>query len=188
MEEIDIQRIHLGDTKAFKPLFEKYYYILKNFALKYLHNEDIAKDIAQETLLKYWQRRKKFNNIYTITSFLFTTTKNAVFSELRHRKVVVGSKSKILETLNNDYISLYEKDTVQEMYQRLEKEINSLPPRTAQIIRLQLAGFKEQEIAEQLEIGKETVRTLKKLGNKKLKESMSLYKNLWDIHYTDFQA
>lgn len=187
-EDIDIERIRSGDAKAFRTLFERYYFVLKRFALKYLHNEDTAKDIAQESLLKYWDRRRRFKDLWSVSSFLFVTVRNAVYDELRHRKVVVGSKDKILSELEHDYISLYEEDTVKAMYRRLEKEIDLLPRRTGQIMRLHLEGLKESEIAEVLDIGKETVRTLKKKGSRMLKEQMEECRVIWDTHHKDFQA
>ncbi|MEI3154793.1 MAG: sigma factor [Odoribacter sp.] len=55
-----IEDIKGGNKAAFRELFEDYYPVLCVFAMRYLHDEEQSKDIAQETLLTYWQKRADF--------------------------------------------------------------------------------------------------------------------------------
>ena len=55
-----IEDIKQGDRAAFRELFEDYYPILCVFAMKYIRDEEQCKDVAQETLLTYWQNRADF--------------------------------------------------------------------------------------------------------------------------------
>lgn len=59
----------------------------------------------------------------------------------------------------------------EELYEYLYKVIETLPFRTKKIIKLTLNGYSNKEIAEALNISINTVKTLKKSGYKKLKES-----------------
>ena len=46
-----VAEIRSGDKSSFKELFEDYYPILCVFASKYVKDDELCKDIAQETLL-----------------------------------------------------------------------------------------------------------------------------------------
>ena len=59
-----VAEIRSGDKSSFKELFEDYYPILFVFASKYVKDDELCKDIAQETLLSYWEKRKSFEDIY----------------------------------------------------------------------------------------------------------------------------
>lgn len=195
MAEFNLDRIKKGDLTAFRPFFEHYTIMLRRFALKYVQDEDCAKDIVQDVLIRFWERRSRFSNMYSATSFLFISTKNALLDELRHRKVVTESQRKILlqlgtdkDELQQDYIRLYEADTVRSVYQRLENEISQLPERTREVVRLQLAGYKNSEIANLLDIGKESVKTLKRYGLEKLRTSMGDLGEIWRSNNSDFTS
>lgn len=58
--------IREGDKNSFKEFFGDYYPILCVFASKYVKNEEQCKDIAQETLLSYWEKRADFEDIYKV--------------------------------------------------------------------------------------------------------------------------
>ena len=191
MEEFDLRRIRLGDTGAFRPFFDHYTLVLRRFAMKYLQDADAVKDIVQDTMVKFWDRHARFPNLYTATSFLFITTRNSLLDELRHRKVITDYQQFIKQwggEIDKDFIQLYEEDTVRSVYLRLEEEIARLPRRTQEVIRLQLAGYRTREIAEELGIGKESVKTLKRYGLEKLKDTMGGYEYIWNVHRSDFSS
>ncbi len=191
MEEFDLRRIRLGDTEAFRPFFDHYTLVLRRFALKYLHDIDTVKDIVQDSMVKFWDRRTRFPNLYAATSFLFITTRNSLLDELRHRKVITDYQQFMVQwggEINQDFIQLYEEETVRTVYLRLEEEIARLPNRTQEVIRLQLAGYRTREIAELLGIGKESVKTLKRYGLEKLRGTMDGYEYIWNVHSSDFSS
>ena len=65
-----IEDIKQGDRAAFRELFEDYYPILCVFAMKYIRDEEQCKDVAQETLLTYWQNRADFEDIFKVKGYL----------------------------------------------------------------------------------------------------------------------
>ncbi len=86
--EFDIDTVLRGDIEDYRLFFNRYTLILRRFCVKYLPDEDYAKDVVQETMIRLWERRNRFNDMSAVVSFLFVTTKNAIFDEIRHRKVV----------------------------------------------------------------------------------------------------
>ena len=61
-----VSYIKSGDLNAFKELFEDYYVMLCVFAARYLKDDEQCKDVAQEALSGYWERREDFNYIYKV--------------------------------------------------------------------------------------------------------------------------
>lgn len=184
-QEFDITTIHRLDIESFRPFFEKYTLILRRFAVKYLPDEDFAQDVVQETMIRFWERRHKFSDMSAVVSFLFVTTKNAIFDEMRHRKVVSQYATRyVLGGANPLYDSLKyrDEDAVRELYNALEWEVAQLPRRTQEIIRLKLAGFQMMEIAEILDIGRETVKTLQRSGMAKLAKTLEPWTEFYYSH------
>jgi len=188
MQDFDITEIHQGDKESFKPFFERYTMILRHFAMRYLPDDDFVKDVVQETMVRFWERRRNFNSISAVISFLFTATRNAVFDEMRHRKVVSSYALAFDYNDGKDFNlpEFHDPQMVLNVYNRLEEEVSRLPHRTQEIIRLKLAGFQLKEIAEVLNIGRETVKTLQRLGMDKLGRSMKPLQELYFSHQDDF--
>ena len=183
MQEFGIITIHQGDMESFRPFFEKYTLMLRRFALKYLPDEDYVKDVVQETMIRFWERRRRFNDMSAVVSFLFVTTKNAVFDEMRHRKVVTQYAETCFrreeQNTQYDFIRIDDGVAANELRKVLEWEVSRLPRRTQEIIRLKLAGFQMTEIAEILDVGRETVKTLQRSGMARLSKTLEPWVDLY---------
>ncbi len=80
----DIKR---GNKQAFKKLFDDYYPILCVFASHYIEDKEVCKDIAQDVLLAYWERKEDFDDILKVKSFLYTVTRNKCLNHLKHEQL-----------------------------------------------------------------------------------------------------
>ncbi|MDR2627382.1 MAG: sigma-70 family RNA polymerase sigma factor [Dysgonamonadaceae bacterium] len=165
-----IEKISQGDHKAFKKFFESFFIPLCSFAKRYDLSDDVAEDLSQEALLKYWQRRTNFNNFNQVRSFLYTTVRNAAFNELQHMEVIEKVHLQLSETLPMEEPDIHNAIVEEEVYRQLRDAILLLPKRSREIMLLTLTGLSNDEIAEELNIAKETVRSLKKIAHKKLRD------------------
>lgn len=158
--------INLDETE-FKHIFEQYYRSLCSFANEYVEDWDLATDIVQEAFAKLWKIRKKFLYMHNVKAFLYTTIKNKALNELEHSKVVSSYANKINEKRKDLFFHdlIIEKET----YRILAEAIAKLPERTREIMQLALDENSNAEIAEKLQISKETVHTLKKTAYKRLR-------------------
>jgi RNA polymerase sigma-70 factor, ECF subfamily len=59
---------------------------LRAFAISLSGNVQTANDLVQETMLKAWTHREKFEEGTNIKSWLFTILRNTYFSDFRRRK------------------------------------------------------------------------------------------------------
>ena len=81
-------------------LYREVYPGLILYAVKYLGGESefLAEDCVQNAIFSAWQRRTKFDSVYTFKSFLYTSIKNEIISI--HRKN--SAKERYVSQLENE--------------------------------------------------------------------------------------
>ena len=52
-------------------------------ALRFIGSPDIAQDITQEVIIKFWKNRANYENIKSTDNFLYTMIKNEALNYLR---------------------------------------------------------------------------------------------------------
>lgn len=180
--DFSIEKMQLGDENAFKGFFNEFYQTLCLFANTYVVDQDLAADIVQETFIKVWDKRRDFDSLFKIKSFLYTVVRNACLNKLRENK----NRRISLEEVDEQTFfrnTLIENEAYRIFYQAVE----ALPAQTRKIIELALDGKKNAEIAVELHIQESSVLTLKKHAYRKLRKLLGdyyyllfifLYKNL----------
>ena len=153
------------DVKVFKQFFEDFYPSVCVFAQKYLNDAEHAEDLAQEAFIEFWMRKDKFTDIKAIKGFIYTVTRNKCLNDIKLRSI----RENILrdKILSDDYF--YELILEEETYRIVHQSIDNLPPQSRKIVLLSIEGNKNQEIADQLNISVNTVKTLKKNAYKELR-------------------
>ncbi|MFD2036679.1 RNA polymerase sigma factor [Belliella marina] len=154
-----INHLQKGNQEAYRQIFDIYYESLCRFSYTYLHDESNAEDIVQDTFIVLWKNRGKIISPLALKSFLYTITKNKCLNFLKNKR------NNTLE-INDSHLDLdtdfEDKVLEEEVYRKLEMALSNLPPQSKKIIDLYLQGFKNQEIADQLGVSINTVKTLKK--------------------------
>ena len=163
-----INSLNKRNAKALKHFFVRFYPSLCVFGKKYIPETDIAEDIAQDSFLVYWESHKQFENIEYLKGFLYQTVKNKCLNHLKLK----GLRSEILKYGLDREEYLYEMVLEEETYRIIHKAIENLPPQSRRIIELSMKGYKNPEIADELEISINTVKTLKGNAYKTLRENL----------------
>ncbi|MBN2641854.1 MAG: sigma-70 family RNA polymerase sigma factor, partial [Victivallales bacterium] len=70
--------------QAFKQFFESFYPSLCILAKKYIKDNDLAEDFAQEAFIEFWQRKEEFQNIRSAKGYLYIVARNKC---LNHNKI-----------------------------------------------------------------------------------------------------
>ena len=168
-------RIAEHDQSAFDDVYNSYYERLLFFARKFVSLES-AEDILSEAFVKLWSRAGQFGSLPEVEQWLRVTTKNACIDELRKEGRTQKKEEAYLYLMDdNDPHELYFKSALEaELFGKITKEINKLPPLTGNIIKLSfLQGLSVDEIALQLNLSKQVVYNKKSLGIKALRLSIS---------------
>lgn len=169
-QEISVERLKSGDEKVFRSLFDAYYPALCLFAAHYLKDDSEAADIVQNCFIKYWECRSGFDSLSKIRSFLYTVVHNACLNILRDEKRRQESLGQIPDSL--DFHDLVIKEEALRMFY---SAVEQLPTQSKRVIQLALDGKRNEEIADELGISKNTVHMLKKIAYRKLKEMLREY-------------
>ena len=154
------------DRLVFKAFFEGNFSSIVMFADKYLNDMEAAADVAQECFIQLWRGDMTFETEDKVRGFLYTMARNLALNKLKHDSIVSQYvKRGMLES--EEYL----RDNVieEEVYSIVYKAIDELAPQSKKVILLSLQELSNGEIAEQLGISINSVRTLKQNAYKKLK-------------------
>ncbi len=159
------------NSPSFKEIFERLFPPMCALAGRILNDKDKAQDIAQEAFVKLWQKcDEEFNDENALRAYLYVLVKNACISSIRKEKR--NQTTEIEEGL-----SISEKDFLNEIlreetYMLLRDAINDLSQQASKVITLALKGFSNQDIAEDLGVTLNTIKTVKKRAYKTLRERL----------------
>ena len=166
-----IKQIRRGDKKAFRALFDLHFNALAAFGYKYVPDTHAVQDMVQEAFISFWEGRDKFEHPGAVKSFLYTSVRNKCLNHLKHKTVRRKHEDSLLYNLESD--QYFESHVIEEeTFNQLFSEIRNLPASSREIMLLALNGLKNQEIADELQISINTVKTQKKIAYAKIKDAM----------------
>lgn len=167
-DQLLIKDIQQGSSGAFKQFFEGFYPSTCIFARKYLRDMDMAEDIAQDAFIEFWKRREQFSDFKAAKGFIYTVTRNNCLNQIRIKNLHDELLKK--EAVSDRYF--YELVQEEETYRIIYQAINDLAVQSRKIILLSLKGYRNPEIAEELHVSVNTVKTLKKNAYKELRNKL----------------
>lgn len=159
-ETILLEEIKHGNNQAFEYLFKNYYPRLRGYAIRFIEDEEVSRDIIQECFIKFWEKRAVFSSI-SVTSLLFAMVRNGCLNYLKHISVVEKHQIEYLAAIGGEerlYYADFTCDTDQKLlYEELEEQIKQvmeqLPDRCREVfIMSRFEGLKNREIAEKLQV------------------------------------
>jgi len=161
----------LSNKYQIKNYFKLWYPGLVAFAQQFIKTESEAEDVVQNAFIKLFENFNGPKNIDSAKSFLYKSIRNECINIIKHEAV------KRKHFLASEHESLSEKYFLQklieeETYAALTEAINELPEQCQKILILSLNGLKNNEIAEDLNISVNTVKTQKKRAYKGIKEKL----------------
>ncbi len=166
-----IRHIKKGDKRSFKHVFELYFSALCAFGNRYISETTLVEDMAQEAFISFWENRMNFEHINAVKAFLYTSVRNKCLNHLKHQVVLQKHETALVYELESEQFFTHhviEEETFNQLY----AEIRDLPQASQEIMLLALNGLKNQEIADELDISVNTVKTQKKISYSKLKEKL----------------
>ena len=95
-----IAAVNKKDYKLFGAFFRENFPFLVMFADKYVHDMDMAADIAQEAFIQLWRFEGEFVSPEKVKGFLYTTARNLALNHIKHNQIV------------DEHLRLQEKDSV----------------------------------------------------------------------------
>ncbi len=159
----------------FNDIFYSYEKPLFKLALNLCKDTDVAHDVVHDVFMKLWEIRQQLQEIKSIEAFLFTMTRNKVMDYLRK----VASDTRLRQAIwdaMQDIVDNQEQSYEEKEYRAiLRQAIEQLPAQRKAIYLLRDAGFNYQEIADEMQLSKHTVKNQVSAALKSLRQSLSKF-------------
>lgn len=131
---------------------------MTRFAMTFTRNEDLAKDLAQETMLKALANREKFRTNTNLKGWLKVILKNTFINGYRKKSnQLISYDSEDRKVIHGDADN-YKPDDIL-MTAHIQSLIDDLDPEIHRLFMLYVDGFKYHEIAEELNLPLGTVKS-----------------------------
>lgn len=156
-----------------KLLFTRYYKTLCYFAFQMVKDQNLAEDLAQDAFVSYFQNKPAVaDDERAIKTFLYSSVKFAVYNLSRKSKTVrkFWERKGFQEFDETDY----EHQIIRtEFMQAINEALQNLPEGCRKIMSMSyLEGLSNDEIAGQLDLSINTIKTQKKRGLSVLRDKL----------------
>lgn len=142
------------DLHTFEGLFRELFKPLCAFAMKYVHDLDMAKEIVHDVFVIIWEKFESLPADTNYRSYLFTSVRNRCLNHLRDTRKVVLMETVPEQSKTEGNQSL----EAAELEQAIAFAIESLPDRCRMVFELNRnEGLKYAEIADKMMISVKTV-------------------------------
>ena len=172
-EQDIIRKFKIGDESGLRLLFDLYYSPLCVYAYKYFDSFEKAEDIVQETFITLWEKNRLIDFTGSIKSYLFTIVRNNSINQIRK-----DSRFRFEEIENQAYSIIEDKFEPLELEERREKlyrEIDQLPNQCKKVFEaIVFEKLKYAEVAEELNVSVNTVKTHYSRALKQLRSSIDI--------------
>lgn len=168
MEKHIINKLKLGDEKAFKYIYDCHYVLLCRFAFQLLEDSSLAEEIVDDAIFYLWEHRADIEITHSIRAYLMRAVRNRCLNELNslsHRKELRFSSFMLPE--NMEFLdSIFVEDDhplgtllEQELEEKLLRCIENLPKECKTVFKKsRFEQKKYEEIAGELNISVNTVK------------------------------
>ena len=168
-ETVAVRRAREGSLTAFEPLVLENAARIIRLAYHMLGDWDEARDLAQETFARAYLCLKKYDPKHPFSTWLCTIAAGLASDRLRHRRVVWRAGGLIAAAAHDSSASLDP-----DMMLSLGQALGRLTPRQRQAVVLcDLHGFSATETSAMIGCSASTVRVLRLLARRRLRDLMS---------------
>ena len=166
-ELVLFRKMQEGDWSAFNSFFESYSEQLYLYALGFVGDRAEAEDIVQDTFIYLWVNRAKISHSGSLYAYLSRSVKNSCIDRKLHAEV---ERRYQREMMASGEESSEDSENFEELYERLQIVMDSLPPKCKEIFILGcIEGLSYKDVSEQLGVSVNTVKTQVKVAYKKIK-------------------
>lgn len=152
-----VNALRKGDEKAYDALFHMLYGRLCAFAMKYLHDQEAAKEVVEDAMVVLWEKREKFENLLALKSYLYNTVRNGSLDYLKKL-----SKNTSIDELtgHESFVTADNYILEEEVHATLYQALAALPAKCRRVFELScIEELKYSEIADDMGISLNTVKS-----------------------------
>jgi len=149
------------DEQAFKELFLEFYPALCVFAMRYITQEETARDIVQDVFFKIWKDRKNMDINTSFRNFLITSVRNGCTDYLRKQELENRYREKsMLSAIHASSEEPEEVYTLKELETAIGEALEKLPPNVREaFVMNRFGGMTYVAIAEKMAVSPKTIES-----------------------------
>ncbi|WP_046403002.1 sigma-70 family RNA polymerase sigma factor [Odoribacter sp. N15.MGS-14] len=157
-----LEGINKKKEEAWKSLYRFYYAPLCSYVEKMTGDAGEAEDIVQECLIRMWHTHLNFTELKALTAWLYKSVYHAAVSVLRTKKTGYRLSeywnAKQIDDEEHACKMALQEEAISRFYEILDK----MPRQQRDILIYSLRGLTVQQIAAELQISENSVKTHKK--------------------------
>ena len=168
-DRLDMARLASGHGAALNDLMERYAERIFHYLVRSLQNEEDAADLAQETFVRIYQNRTKFDADKRFSTWLYAIARNVATDHLRRNHCTLLDIDEVTTQAEGELESDVER---KDNLRRLAALLAALPPREAELIALKYgAGLTNRSIAQLTGLSEANVGTILHRVVRRLREA-----------------
>jgi RNA polymerase sigma-70 factor (ECF subfamily) len=188
-----VDRLKAHDPAAVADLSDSYGSKIYQLAFRYLKNREDAEEVAQDVLLKVYQKIDAFRGDSALSSWIYRITFNAAMSRLREFKQNLPAVPDLLRDNDSsqpvrrevvDWSPLADEEVFRtEMRKTLVRALQGLPVlyRTPVLLR-DVQGLSTEEASAVLHVKEQTLKSRLHRGRLMLREQLSTFAGGLQLH------
>jgi RNA polymerase sigma factor (sigma-70 family) len=166
MSTIEFNQMLLSNTDFLKP-----------FAITLTRDNEVAKDLLQETMFRALANKEKYNTGTNIKAWLYTIMRNIFINDYRKK----AKQNVVFDKTPNEFLINYNQVTVANdaeinlKMKDIQRAVHNLPDIFRNPFNLYFEGYKYHEIADVLQEPLGTIKSRIHFARKLLKEQISRF-------------
>lgn len=175
-EQEQLKCIQSGDHTTFRKIFEEYYAPLTLFARKFVHDQDMAREIVQDMFVNFYEKSAVLTIQTSLKAYLYQSVRNSCLNVMKLEKTHLTHHAVLSSLSGTGEADWTDKMMETELENMICQVISRLPEKCRQIYLLsRQAGISNREIAQKLNISIRTVETQVSKALKILRKKLDQY-------------
>jgi len=147
------------NKKPVEELFRQYYAQLVVYACKYVADIEIAREIVQDFFARFLEKQDTITIDTSTKSYLYRSVYNCCINYIKQR-AIQDKHLKNIELEHNTEENLETEINTIELQHKIFAVIDKMPAKCKKIFMMnRIQGYKNEEIANELNLSKRTVET-----------------------------
>ncbi len=165
--------ISLWDEKCMQIFIEENSAMFRVFASRYVTDMDMINDFLQEAYIRLWNHRASIGRVDSLRNYFFTLLYHIIVDKRSYlsRNDISLEEKEVLELTSET--SLFESIIEAESSHLIAEALKKLSSQSRQVILFSIEGKNMAQIAEELHVTVNTVKTVKYRALKRLSELLS---------------
>ncbi|QGY45722.1 RNA polymerase sigma-70 factor [Maribellus comscasis] len=160
-----------GSEINLEDFFNSNYLRFNSFAFNYLSDKNESEDIVQDAFITFWEQKKTFPNLISVKAYFYTSIRNMCLNRIKHDLVkqrYFQENQHKMESTEFFLEGILRKEANGIIY----NEINNLPQMEKKVLLLSLKEYSNEQIANELDIKINTVKTHKSRAYRVLRKRL----------------